>query len=155
MPELSEDAPIRSARLADMDPATLYRILRIRVDVFVVEQECAYPELDGRDLEPDTEMLWWEEDGAPLATLRILREGGDVRIGRVVTAAEARGRGLSGALMREAVARHADSVIRLDAQAHLRQWYARFGFAVTGDEFLEDGIPHVPMTREPGQAQGS
>nr|WP_208392974.1 GNAT family N-acetyltransferase [Frigoribacterium faeni] len=124
-------------------------MLRLRVDVFVVEQECPYPELDGRDLEPDAVMLWAEEDDQVLATVRLLVDHADdgMRIGRVATAAAARGRGLAADLMRVALERCAGRLVRLDAQAHLEGWYARFGFVVDGPGFLEDGIPHVPMSR--------
>lgn len=84
----------RSATL-NLDPVTLYRILQLRVDVFVVEQDAAYAELDGRDLEPDAELLWIEDGEQVLATLRILCDDDARRIGRVVTTASARGRGLA------------------------------------------------------------
>jgi ElaA protein len=138
---------LHSSSVAEIDPVVLYEILRLRVDVFVVEQECPYPELDGRDLEPTARLLWFADDDARvLATLRVLHDGEDRRIGRVATAAAARGRGLAADLMRAAVAGCEGRLIRLDAQAHLSGWYARFGFVVDGDEFLEDGIPHLPMT---------
>jgi ElaA protein len=138
---------LHSSSVAEIDPVVLYEILRLRVDVFVVEQECPYPELDGRDLEPTALLLWFADDDARvLATLRVLHDGEDRRIGRVATAAAARGRGLAADLMRAAVAGCEGRLIRLDAQAHLSGWYARFGFVVDGDEFLEDGIPHLPMT---------
>lgn len=136
-----------SAPLAEVPSPTLYDILRLRVDVFVVEQECAYPELDGRDAEPTTRLMWAEEDGAVLATVRLLHDADDRRIGRVATAASARGRGLAAELMRRALAECEGRTVRLDAQAHLAGWYAAFGFAADGPEFLEDGIPHVPMVR--------
>lgn len=144
--------PVSSARLTDVPAETLYRLLWLRVSVFVVEQAAAYPELDGRDLEPDTELFWIEDDGRVLATLRLLRDAsGNARIGRVVTAAEARGRGLSAQLMRAAVERAGErwpgAAIDLDAQKHLADWYGRFGFAISGPEFSEDDIPHVPMRR--------
>ena len=133
--------------VAEIDPVVLYEILRLRVDVFVVEQECPYPELDGRDLEPSARLLWSTDDDARvLATLRVLHDGDDRRIGRVATASSARGRGLAADLMRSAVDECDGRLVRLDAQAHLSGWYARFGFVVDGDEFLEDGIPHLPMT---------
>jgi ElaA protein len=69
------------------------------------------------------------------------------RIGRVATAAAARGRGLAGVLMTSVVTDHARVPLVLDAQAHLQHWYARWGFAAVGAEFLEDGIPHVRMER--------
>src|SRR5262249_1999518 len=71
---------IKSARFADLDTMTLYRLLKLRVDVFVVEQECAYPELDGRDIEPATVHLWAEQDGEIAGYLRILDDGGVARI---------------------------------------------------------------------------
>ncbi|WP_221585709.1 GNAT family N-acetyltransferase [Microbacterium sp. G2-8] len=144
MPASSEPA-LRTARVREMDPVTLYRLLQLRVDVFVVEQECPYPELDGRDLEPDALLLWFEAAGEVLATVRLLHDGDERRIGRVATSRAARGRGLAADLMREAVRLAGGRTVRLDAQAHLQYWYARFGFAVSGAEFLEDGIPHVPM----------
>jgi len=141
---------LHSSSVAEIDPVVLYAILRLRVDVFVVEQECPYPELDGRDLEPTARLLWFADgdtdaDARVLATLRVLHDGDDRRIGRVATAAAARGRGLAADLMRAAVDGCEGRLIRLDAQAHLSGWYARFGFVVDGDEFLEDGIPHLPM----------
>lgn len=144
--------PVSSARLTDVSAETLYRLLWLRVSVFVVEQTAAYPELDGRDLEPDTELFWIEDGGRVLATLRLLRDvSGNARIGRVATAADARGRGLSAQLMRAAVERAGErwpgTAIDLDAQKHLAGWYGRFGFEVNGPEFSEDDIPHVPMRR--------
>ena len=147
----------RISSVALIDPLRLYDLLRLRVDVFVVEQECAYPELDGRDVEPDAVMLWAEEDEQVLATVRLLVDHADdtgaaaaadaLRIGRVATAPAARGRGLAADLMRLALDRAEGRLVRLDAQAHLEGWYARFGFVVDGPGFLEDGIPHVPMSR--------
>ena len=107
-------------------------------------------------------MLWAEEDEQVLATVRLLVDHADdapaaatdpdavtdaLRIGRVATATAARGRGLAADLMRLALDRAEGRLVRLDAQAHLEGWYARFGFVVDGPGFLEDGIPHVPMSR--------
>lgn len=132
----------------DLDTRTLYELLRLRVDVFVVEQKCAYPELDGRDTEPATRHVWLSRDGAPVAYLRILAEpGGVARIGRVVVAPDARGGGAAGRLMDAALDEIGDRPSVLDAQAYLVRFYERYGFVATGPEFLEDGIPHVPMAR--------
>jgi ElaA protein len=136
----------RGAALVDIDPVTLYRLLRLRVDIFVVEQACPYPELDGRDIEPDAVHWWIEEDGTPLTYLRALVEPDGHRIGRVVTAPAARGRGLAGRLLVH-VLDQLPGAVALSAQSHLAGWYARFGFAPAGPEYLEDGIPHIPMTR--------
>jgi ElaA protein len=140
---------VREAALADLPPADLYALLRLRVEVFVVEQRCAYAELDGRDLEPSCLHVWAQApDGSVLATLRVLRDtDGRGRIGRVATAAGARGAGVAGALMRRALELLPGVDVVLDAQAHLEHWYARFGFAASGPEFVEDAIPHVPMLR--------
>lgn len=139
------------APLADLDPRVLYRLLRLRVQVFVVEQECAYEDLDGRDLEADAELLWAADGDDVLSTVRVLHDPTGLRIGRVATAPAARSRGVAGELMRQAVARCAElepgASIVLDAQAHLAPWYARFGFEVDGEPFDEDGIPHLPMRR--------
>jgi predicted GNAT family N-acyltransferase len=142
---------IQVARIAEVSPETLFLILLRRVDVFVVEQQCAYRDLDGRDLEPDGWLVWAaRSDGAVLATLRIVPSA--ARIGRVTTARSARSTGLAARLMRRALelTDAAGDDIVLDAQSPLRAWYERSGFVVSGEPFIEDGIPHVPMTRRHG-----
>jgi ElaA protein len=136
------------AAFADLDTGTLYALLKLRVDVFVVEQKCAYPELDGRDTEPDTRHIWLETDGTPVAYLRVLTDpDGTARIGRVVVAASQRGTGLGSRLMAAAMNEVGDRDAVLDAQTDAAALYKRFGFEVTGPEFVEDGIPHLPMRR--------
>jgi ElaA protein len=140
------------AHVRAIDPLTLYAILRLRVEVFVVEQSCPYPELDGRDLEPGAELFWATDGPDVLATLRVLHDtDGALRVGRVATACVARSRGVASRLMQEALERCAEldpfAPVVLDAQSHLARWYARFGFDIAGEEFEEDGIPHVPMRR--------
>lgn len=140
---------LRQAPGPALDAVTLYALLRLRVDVFVVEQRCPYPELDGRDLAPGC-VHWWVEGptGDVLACLRVVTEpDGPWRVGRVATAAHARGAGHAGRLLDAALEQTGRPVV-LHAQSHLRGWYARRGFAVTGPEFVEDGIPHVPMRLE-------
>lgn len=141
---------VRQVLAADLDTDTLYELLRLRVDVFVVEQNCPYPELDGRDLEPGTRHFLIEEDGRVLATLRLLVDEDSpwLRIGRVCTRASARGRGLSQTLITAALDLAGDSPVRLDAQAHLVDVYVRHGFTPIGEEFLDDGIWHRTMTCE-------
>lgn len=138
---------IFNAPTRNLDVVTLHEILRLRQDVFVVEQAAAYADIDGRDLEPGT-LQFWAGQGSVDATLRLLREeDGTERIGRVATAKAARGQGLSSRLMEAAIAEARSVRIAIDAQAHLEQWYARFGFVRSGADFNEDGIPHLPMTR--------
>lgn len=140
------------ASFAELDTRTLYDLLRLRVDVFVVEQKCAYPELDGRDTEPETRHVWLSRDGAPVAYLRILSDPDSVaRVGRVVVSPAARGTGAAGRLMAAALDEVGGRPSVLDAQAYLVRFYERYGYTVTGAEFLEDGIPHVPMARPAGR----
>jgi ElaA protein len=145
---------IHLSPLAEIPATTLYRILWLRVAVFVVEQKAAYAELDGRDIEPGALHVWAEEDDDVLGALRILDEGDAWRIGRVVTSTAARGRGVGAQLMRRAIAvcveRDASRRFVLDAQEHLAGWYGRFGFVPSGDPYVEDAIPHVPMMRAAG-----
>ncbi|WP_343073824.1 GNAT family N-acetyltransferase [Phytoactinopolyspora mesophila] len=139
---------LRVASFEELDLDTLYRILRLRVDVFIVEQECPYADLDGRDREPGALHVWFEKSGEPVAYLRVLEEpDGAARIGRVVVAPGSRGNGLASALMRAAIDRLGGRASRLHAQAYLADFYTRYGYVVTGPEFLDDGIPHVPMAR--------
>jgi ElaA protein len=142
-------ATLRREWAADLTPAQLYDLLRLRTDIFVVEQKCPYPELDGRDLEPTTRHFWLAaDDGRVLATLRLLEDRpGEYRIGRVCTAADARGNGLSGRLMAAAVAEIGDAPSVLDAQVAVKDFYARYGYVEAGEEFVEDGIPHITMRR--------
>jgi ElaA protein len=141
----------------DLDAATLYDLLKLRVAVFVVEQACPYPELDGSDLLARTRHFWLEEkSGEVIATLRLIDEapiegnpGGrrQFRIGRVCTRATARGHGYATRLLQAALADVGADPCALNAQTYLIDMYARHGFVVDGDEFCEDGIPHVPMRR--------
>jgi len=140
---------LRSCRFADLDTRTLYAILRLRCDVFIVEQRSAYPDVDGRDTEPDTMHLWLENEGVIIAYLRLLRDPSEFRIGRVCTARAHRGTGLAARLMQAAL----DTIDRdgapsaLDAQTDATRLYERFGFVVSGERYLDEGVEHVPMRR--------
>ncbi|HEY9410359.1 MAG TPA: GNAT family N-acetyltransferase [Jiangellaceae bacterium] len=141
-------APVwRSATFAELDAPTLYALLKLRVDVFVAEQADPYPDLDGRDLEPDAVHLWATIAGHPIAYVRVLRESeGVARIGRVVIADDARGSGLGTELMTRALEQVGDRRCVLSAQAHQAGFYVRFGFEVSGPP-TTGRIPHVPMIR--------
>jgi ElaA protein len=143
---------LRRSWAKDLDAATLYELLKLRVEVFVVEQATPYPELDGRDLLAETRHFWLEtQAGEVISTLRLMEEhpGGHkgFRIGRVCTKREARGHGHSTRLLQAALAEVGDYPCRIDAQTYLEDMYARLGFVRDGAEFLEDGIPHVPMVK--------
>ena len=139
---------VRVAAFDELDARTAYLLWQLRESVFVVEQECAYAELDGRDLEPATRHVWAADDNGPVGYLRVLDDGDHARIGRVLVARPRRGQGLSSVLMRAALDLIGDRPSVLDAQSPLAGWYATFGYHQDGDEFVEDGIPHVPMRRD-------
>ena len=137
-----------------LDPYRLYALLRLRVDVFVVEQTCAYPELDGRDHAVGVRHLLGERRGQLLAAARLLPPGlsfDTPAIGRVVIAGSARGLGLAHLLMQTSIAQCEQlwpgQDQSLGAQAHLQGFYAAHGFVVCSEPYLEDGIPHIDMRR--------
>lgn len=150
------DVVWRSAIFDELSGREVHDLLRLRQDVFVVEQACAFAEIDGRD--PDAVHLFGYVDGRLVACARVFAPGivaAEASIGRVVTATQTRGTGVGRALMREAL-RLADALapgapVRVAAQAHLEAFYASLGFSVVGDPYLDDGIVHVDMVR-PGPA---
>lgn len=144
-------APVyHRSTLAELDPVTLYRLLWLRSRVFDVEQAATDADIDGRELEPGTELWWADVDGVPVAFLRTMVGSESVTMGRLATEAAWRGRGIASGLLERALARHGGRRVDIHAQAHLAQWYAGFGFVVTGPGFVEAGIDHVPMSRGPG-----
>ncbi|WP_018681987.1 GNAT family N-acetyltransferase [Actinokineospora enzanensis] len=147
---------LRSVAGPDLSAADLHAILRLRSAVFVVEQECVYQDIDGRDLRADTHHLWWQPADTPLACLRVLGPPGtERRVGRVCTAESARGLGLGAELMRAALALIGPDRSALAAQSRVADWYTRFGYVAEGPEYLDDGVPHITMRRpaEPRRAR--
>lgn len=130
-----------------LSPRLAYDVWRLRQQVFVVEQHCAYPDLDGRDLEDATRHVLLLEDDRLVGCLRVLDDGDRARIGRVVVAPDARGRGLAHRLMERALEECGDRDVHLDAQTGMTGLYRGYGFEVTGPEFDDDGVMHVPMAR--------
>ena len=131
----------------------LYALLRLRQEVFAVEQRCFYLDADGVD-PACWHLLGWSSGQQLQASLRIVPPGlkyADASIGRVVTAQEVRGHGVGQELVAKGVLRcrqlYPGARIRISAQAHLRKFYERFGFEAVSDDYLEDGIPHVEMLR--------
>ena len=127
----------------------LFRILKARQDVFVVEQNCAYPDIDEADKK--AVHIWMEDADGIVAYLRLLPKGvtlEEVAIGRVLSLK--RRKGYAGRLlelaMKEAQRRYQADIIQLEAQVYAKSLYEKAGFVVTSEEFLEDGIPHVQMT---------
>jgi ElaA protein len=146
---------IKRGKFAELDGATVFAIARLRQAVFVVEQECAYPDLDDYDLDAETLHFWVEGDSPTetVATLRVLRnrasdDSGDWKIGRVCTALAARGTGLSAELFGAAMDfLGPDADVTLGAQTYAAGFYRRFGFTEEGEEYDEDGIMHIEMRR--------
>jgi len=143
-------------RLDELTARQLHDLLKLRVDVFVVEQNCVYPELDGQDALANTRHLFaYDKTGSVVAAARVLAADGDlpVRIGRVVIDSAHRGTGLSGELMDRVMAsadsHYPNQVIELSAQVGVDGLYQRYGFKVVSDDYLEDGIAHRDMRREP------
>jgi len=140
---------VKSFRELSVDE--LYDILLLRARVFVVEQDCVYNDIDG--LDKDAIHVFIKEGDDTVGCLRVFKRNEDtVQIGRVVTSPEKRGTGLGAVLMSEAVKIAKENFPRLkmylEAQMYAIGFYQKFGFNVASEEFLEDGIPHVVMTRE-------
>lgn len=159
-PDPATGAVLRRARLRDIDPRTAYLLAKLRQDVFTMEQGATDPDLDGRELEAGTTLLWVEVPGPeaeaagldrePAAHIRVLTEAdGTMRIGRLAVRGANRRDGFGGRIMRAALdVTHEvapQAKVHIDAQAYLEKWYLGMGYVTTGPVFLEAGIEHVPM----------
>ncbi|NMH66902.1 GNAT family N-acetyltransferase [Shewanella salipaludis] len=145
-----------SLRFDELTRDQLYELLKLRVDVFVVEQACPYPELDDKDRHPQTlHLLGVDAAGQLLAYARLLAPGlsyPQASIGRVAVAKAGRGSGLALALMQQAItltqAAWPQQGIQIGAQDYLRHFYQKLGFMPHSQVYLEDGIPHLDMLFE-------
>jgi len=144
---------------SELSVSALYEVLKLRCEVFVVEQACAYLDVDGDDLVGENRHLLGWRDNQLVAYARILKNEDDfapVVIGRVIVSPQVRGEKLGYQLMERAVAScqryWPQHPLYLGAQAHLQPFYAHFGFSPVTDIYDEDGIPHIGMAREVGQA---
>ena len=140
---------MKSKLFHELSTNELYEILKARAEIFVVEQNCVYQDLDGKDI--DSLHIFHEEDGKVTAYLRAyMKDDETVQMGRVLTLNH--GKGLGGRLLKEGIEEIREKMhpkrIYIEAQCHAVGFYEREGFRVTSDEFLEDGIPHVQMTLE-------
>ncbi|KLT65674.1 GNAT family N-acetyltransferase [Pedobacter sp. BMA] len=132
----------------------LYQILRLRNEVFVVEQNCNYQDADGKDQHCHHLMMF--KDEMLVAYARLVPAGlsfDEVSIGRVITHSSVRGTGAGKLLMQAAIDKsreiYGDAAIRIGAQTYAKEFYARLGFEETDIEFMEDGIPHLEMVFRP------
>jgi len=142
----------RCLPFASLPPQALYDLLRLRTEVFVIEQNCVFQDMDGAD--PACHHLLGERAGTLQAYARLVPAGlkfTEASIGRVVSDPATRGTGLGHALMREAVAQlqalWGKQPIRIGAQAHLQGFYRQHGFEPAGPIYIEDGIDHIEMLR--------
>lgn len=146
-----------------LDRVQLYDLLRLRSEVFVVEQNCVFQDMDGLDAQAMHLLGVRAAAGAEAGTselvayVRCFPEGvtfDEASIGRVVTRQSARANGLGHVLMAEAIRALQQhwgvQAIRIGAQAHLKNFYQRHGFADVGKPYVEDGIAHIEMVRQPG-----
>lgn len=135
-------------RFEELSTEELYRILKVRFEVFIMEQNCIYPEIDGRD--QHSFHVYLGDDIGIKAYLRVVDKGishEEVSIGRVLTTE--RGIGLGNRILSEGirVARErmkADRIV-IEAQSYAKEYYEKFGFIQISEEYLEDGIPHIQM----------
>ncbi len=139
-------------KFQELTPDELYGIMKLRVDVFVCEQKCLAPELDGRD--PDAVHVWFSDEEGVQAYLRVLAPGAEhdeyPAIGRVLTSKKMRGTGLGGKLLSEGIRVtkeiYGDVPIYLEAQVYAAGYYAKQGFQIVSEEFI--GLKEVIPYRE-------
>ena len=139
---------------AALPPDLLYAFLKLRSDIFVVEQNCVFSDMDGLDAQCE-HLCGFDGNGQLLAYLRLLPPGlkhAECSLGRLVTAADARRLGLAREAMRRGLQRaaekHPGHTVRLGGQQYLEGFYASLGFVTAGAPYLEDGILHVDMFRK-------
>lgn len=133
----------------------LYALLRLRNEVFIVEQNCPFPDVDGKDQHCHHLLGLDTQKGALLAYTRLVPPGvayAYSSIGRVVTSVEARGLGAGQELMQRSIVEitrlYGPCTIQIGAQKYLHNFYESFGFLQSGEGYLEDGIEHIPMIRQ-------
>lgn len=144
--------------LSELSALEVHQLYKLRVDVFVNEQKCPYAEIDDTDAEPTTlHITAWERDSFGRRTLvgtaRLFPDEIDgekvSHFGRFVVTPRRRGNGLASNIMFQTLKlaheRFPEKGIYLTAQAPLKEYYGAFGFSVCGDEFDDEGIPHIPM----------
>lgn len=128
----------------------IYKILALRNEIFIVEQECPYLDCDDKDL--NSYHLFLRENGEIVSYLRILEKGvsyDEISIGRVAVKKSYRGKGISRKMMLKAIEfienNLSENTIKIQAQAYLLDFYSSLGFKAVSDEYLEDNIPHIDM----------
>ena len=166
-PRGDPDLRITASPLSGLGPMDVHALYKLRVDVFVAEQDCPYAEIDHVDADPRTTHLLVRAPrpggvsgadprfpGPPdevVATLRVFGSrapGEAMHLGRVCTAPGWRGRGIASRLISRGLELCGDQPVEIGAQAYLERWYEQFGFLRSGGDYLDGRIPHVPMRRD-------
>ena len=144
--------PVIIKSFEELNKAELYQIIQLRIAVFIVEQDCPYPDLD--DMDQDAQHLWIEDAGEIVCYLRVNPAGSrfeEPSLGRIVTKKSHRNRGLAEKLIKKAidlVCEKESRAIRISAQCYLEKYYEKFGFIKASEEYLEDNIPHIEMLKD-------
>ena len=136
----------------ELDKEELYKLMQLRIEVFIVEQDCPYQDLDDLDLHGTH--MWIEEEGVVLTYLRLNPPGTRFKepsLGRIVTKEAARSRGLAEIIIYKAleiINNDYAMPTRISAQSYLEDYYSKFGFVKCSEEYMEDNIPHIEMLKD-------
>lgn len=137
-------------KFEDLTADEIYEILRIRSEVFVVEQNCAFQDCDNDD--QNSYHIFSAENDRIVSYLRVLKKGisyNEISIGRVLVAKDHRGKGVAKELLIKAIEFIENTLneceIRISAQEYLKEFYSSLGFEISSDMYLEDEIPHIEM----------
>ena len=147
----NQTRPVIIKSFEELNKAELYQIIQLRIAIFIVEQNCPYPDLD--DMDQDAQHMWIEDAGEIVCYLRVNPAGSrftEPSLGRIVTKKSHRNHGLAEKLIKKAidlVCEKESKAIRISAQCYLEKYYEKFGFIKASEEYLEDDIPHIEMLR--------
>ncbi|MET1255109.1 GNAT family N-acetyltransferase [Aliikangiella maris] len=155
MVENNNPMPWQLKKFTELTTLELYYIYKLRSDIFVVEQDCVYPDLDGLDILPETYHLFATSNQLVMAYLRLLAVDTSYpnmsALGRVVIHPDFRGQQLGHQLLSRATQfldeKWPEHICHISAQSHLAKFYQQHGYSIVTDEYLEDGIPHIGMER--------
>ena len=145
----NEIRPVIIKSFEELNKTELYQIAQLRIAVFVVEQDCPYPDLD--DMDQESLHVWIRDGNEIVSYLRITPPGlrfVEPSLGRIVTKQNYRSKGFAENLIKQAINyiyAEKPEAIRISAQSYLEKYYEKFGFFKASDEYLEDNIPHIEM----------
>ncbi len=145
-------SPVIIKTFHELDKEELYKLIQLRIEVFVVEQDCPYQDLDNLDMQG--RHIWIEEEKKILSYLRLNPPGtrfNEPSLGRIVTKDTIRSRGLAEIIINKAleiIDNDYRMPTRISAQTYLEDYYSRFGFVKCSEEYMEDNIPHIEMLRD-------